>query len=95
MYAKRTDKNQQEIMDCLRKMGAVVHDLSKNGKGIPDLLIGYRGLTSLAEVKSSTKATYTKDQDKFNADWKGDKVFRINDLDDAIKLIEELNKKSC
>lgn len=95
MYAKRVDKNQQEIVDCLRKMGAIVHDLSKNGKGIPDLLIGLGGETILAEVKSSTKAKYTEDQKKFNESWNGGKVIRINNLDDAINLINGLNKKSC
>ena len=82
-------------MDCLRKMGAIVHDLSKNGKGIPDLLIGYKGVTSLAEVKSSTKASYTKDQIRFNEQWKGEKVYRINDLDDAVAMLKEIDKKTC
>lgn len=93
MYAKRVDKNQQEIVNCLRKMGAIVHDLSKNGKGIPDILIAYGGETILAEIKSNSKASYTPDQIKFNQSWKGGKVIRINNLDDAINLIQEINKK--
>ena len=32
-------------------------------------------------------------QIKFNESWKGGKVIRINNLDDAINLIQEINKK--
>ena len=38
-YAKRTDANQAEIVKTLRQAGADVYDLSKVGKGIPDLLV--------------------------------------------------------
>jgi hypothetical protein len=91
MYAKRTDKNQQLLMDTFRSLGATVHDLSKCGNGIPDLLIGYKNHTCLVEIKSSDKAPYTKHQKDFLATWKGGMIARIDNVDCAIRLIKVLN----
>lgn len=87
-FAKKTDKNQQEIMDVMRKMGASVTDLSKVGKGVPDLLVGIGSKTILVEVKSSSKAKYTPHQEKWLASWKGGTVARIDSIDSAIQLIQ-------
>jgi hypothetical protein len=91
MYAKKTDKNQQIIIDAFRGLGATVHDLSKVGNGIPDLLVGYKNHTCLVEVKSSEKANYTQHQKDFLANWKGGMVLRIDSIDGAIRLIKLLN----
>jgi hypothetical protein len=91
MYAKKTDKNQQTIINAFRGLGATVYDLSKVGNGIPDLLIGYKNHTCLVEVKSSEKATYTKHQKEFLTTWKGGMVLRIDSIDGAIRLIKLLN----
>jgi hypothetical protein len=91
MYAKKTDKNQQIIIDTFRGLGATVHDLSKVGNGIPDLLVGYKNHTCLVEVKSSEKATYTQYQKDFLNNWKGGMVLRIDSIDGAIRLIKLLN----
>ena len=91
MYAKKTDKNQQTIIDAFRGLGATVYDLSKAGNGIPDLLIGYKSHTCLVEVKSSEKATYTKHQKEFLNNWRGGTVARIDSIDGAIRLIKLLN----
>ena len=91
-FAKRTDKNQQEIMDAMRKMGASVTDLSKVGKGCPDLLVGINQKTALVEIKSSSKAKYTIHQEKWLEAWKGGTVARIDSIDSAIQLIKILSK---
>ena len=91
-FAKRTDKNQQEIMDAMRKMGASVTDLSKVGKGCPDLLVGINQKTALVEIKSSSKAKYTIHQEKWLETWKGGTVARIDSIDSAIQLIKILSK---
>ena len=87
-YAKRTDKNQQEIMDALRKHGAVVVDLSKCGAGVPDLLVGYMNkYTILMEVKSSPKSLYTKPQLTFLAKWIGGPLVRVDDVESALRVL--------
>lgn len=63
--AKR-DANEPEIVDALRAIGCSVEYLSKP----LDLLIGYRGVTFLIEVKGE-KGTLTKDQKDFLPTWRG------------------------
>ena len=54
-YAARVDANQAEIVDTLRKMGCSVQHLHAVGGGVPDLLIGYRGVNVLLELKDGKK----------------------------------------
>ena len=90
-YAKRTDQNQREIMDAFRAMGAQVFDLSRVGKGIPDLLVAWRGHTLLVEVKSSEKALYNKAQLTFIAAWQGGPLARINDIEGVKNLLNSIS----
>lgn len=90
-YAKKTDKNQQEIMDALRKHGAFVVDMSKTGKGFPDLVVAYENTTILMEVKSSPKALYTKEQLKFIANWIGGPLVRANDVESALRVLRMID----
>ena len=52
-----------------------VADTSRLGGGFPDLVIGFRGITILAEVKDPSqppcKRRLTEDEAKFHAGWKG------------------------
>ena len=91
-FAKKTDFNQQEIIDAMRKMGASVTNLSRVGVGCPDLLVGYCSVTLLVEVKSNPKAKYTPDQEKWLQTWKGGTVARIDNIDSAIKLLPMIKK---
>lgn len=59
--AAHIDANQPEIVEALRKLGATVTSLAGVGKGCPDLLVGYRGLTLLVEVKDRRKESVGKD----------------------------------
>ena len=49
--AARTDTNQAEITEALRKVGAVVEDTHRLGDGFPDCIVGYRGELYLFEIK--------------------------------------------
>lgn len=49
--AARIDENQTRIVAALRAVGASVTSLAAVGKGCPDLLIGYRGVNYLLEIK--------------------------------------------
>ena len=86
-YARRTDANQAEIVKTLREAGADVYDLSKVGKGIPDLLVTFNGETILMEVKRDAKAKFTADQLKFIAKWKGGPLSRVDSPESALRVI--------
>lgn len=66
--AARRDKNESEIIRVLREAGASVVQL--DDRGLPDLLIGYKGVNVLVEVKTA-RGKLTPDQEKFFEMWKG------------------------
>lgn len=86
-YAKRTDANQTEIVETLRKAGADVYILSMVGRGIPDLMVCFNGETILMEVKRDAKAKFTADQLKFIANWKGGPLSRVDSPEAALRAI--------
>ncbi len=55
MRAAKSDANQPEIVEALRKAGATVTSLHRVGMGCPDLMVGYRGVNHLIEVKDGSK----------------------------------------
>lgn len=69
-FKARTDSNHTEIVQIFRDMGCSVLSLAALGKGVPDLLIGLRGVTWLVEVKTP-KGKLTSDQTGFTAAWQG------------------------
>ena len=89
-YKKRVDNNQLEIIKAFQSMGATVLNLSTVGKGCPDLLIGYKNISVLVEIKSKT-GKFTEPQLKFMEQWKGGAVNRIDSVDGAIRLIKLLD----
>jgi len=86
-FAKRVDENQKVIVKSLRDAGAIVHDLSGVGKGIPDLLVGYAGKTALVEIKRNATAKFTIHQIDFNKTWIGGTIARIDNIESAIRLL--------
>ena len=89
-FPKKVDNNQLDIVKAFRSMGATVLNLSGVGKGCPDLLIGYKNISVLVEVKSKT-GKFTEPQLKFMEQWRGGAVNRIDSVDGAIRLIKLLD----
>lgn len=90
----RVDANQKEIVEILRQLGATVFILSSIGKGLPDLLVGFRGKNFLFEIKDGSKPKsqkkLTKAQEVFFDVWKGI-VFKAENADEIIKILMEKN----
>jgi len=86
----RVDANQAEIVEALRKIGASVQPLHAVGQGCPDLLVGWRGIVSLLEVKDGSKPPsarkLTEDQVKWHAEWRG-QVAVVENVEQAIEAI--------
>ena len=73
--AKR-DANEEAIADALLAVGASVTRIS--AKGAPDLLVGFRGETTLMEVKrapgpkgGTSRGKLTNDQIEWRGAWRG------------------------
>jgi hypothetical protein len=48
----KSDANQAEIVAALRRAGASVQDLHRVGNDCPDLLVGFRGINFIIEIKT-------------------------------------------
>ena len=77
----RTDHNQAEIVKALEAIGCTVY---KMGRPV-DLLVGYRSLNFVMDVKSRTGKN-TPFQDKFFREWKG-QVRIVRSPEEAIQLV--------
>jgi hypothetical protein len=87
-YAARVDANQEQIVSAMRAAGASVTIIK-----LPvDLLIGYAGVTCIAEVKDP-KSTYgkkglNKNQRDFQAGWKGGPLALIDSVESGLRLLK-------
>jgi hypothetical protein len=90
-HAARIDANQDQIVTALRAMGATVRIVTQ-GNGLPDLLVGFRGVTILMEVKDGQKVPsarkLTPAEQKFFEEWRGGIVAIVNSVDEAIALLK-------
>ena len=84
-YHKKTDKNQQDIIDSLRDDGCSVISLHMVGNGCPDLIVGYKGNNYLFEVKSDGGELNENEVEHF-ATWKGQSHVIWN-AEEAIEII--------
>jgi len=88
--AARTDANQAELVKALRKVGATVQPLHAVGSGCPDLLVGFRGVNYLIEVKDGEKSpsqrVLTPDQVEWHHLWKGQRGVAKN-IEECFALV--------
>ena len=77
-------------MNQCRKLGMSVFSTHTLGKGFPDIVVGYKKINYLFEIKDGTKSKsakkLTEDEVKFHTDWKG-KVFVVENFDDILKIV--------
>jgi hypothetical protein len=88
--AAKVDANQEQVVSALRAAGAVVQSLAAVGKGVPDLLVSFRGNLFLLEVKDGSKPPsgqkLTTDQQKWHQAW-GALVEVVNSPEAALRAI--------
>lgn len=91
--AAKVDDNQKQIVDALRDYGASVESLAAVGRGVPDLLVGYRGRNLLMEVKDGSKVPskrkQTPDQVAWAAKWLGQYAL-VETVEQAIDVLIDL-----
>lgn len=91
MRAAKIDANQEAVVTALRAAGATVQSLANVGKGVPDLLVGFKGQTLLFEVKDGFKAPsarlLTEDQIRWHGSWKGGALAVVDSPDAALRMI--------
>ena len=82
--AKR-DGNEKEIVNVFERFGLTVERMDKP----VDLIVGFRGVNYLVEVKNGPKAPMTEDQKRFFAAWPG-QVAVVSTLDEALDFAQSI-----
>lgn len=86
----RVDANHGAIVEALRAIGATVQSLAMVGRGVPDLLVGYRSENWLLEVKDGAKPDsarrLTPDEAAWHDGWRG-QVATVASIEDALQVI--------
>lgn len=84
------DANQNEIVEDLRQLGLSVATTSQAGDGFPDIIVAYKGVNYMIEIKDGnkppSKQKLTPKQRKFHSEWKG-QIDIANSLDEVFKVI--------
>lgn len=85
--AAKVDANQAEIVAALRAIGATVTSLATVGNGCPDIVVGYRGINLLYEIKDGRKPksarALTEKEKAWHAAWAGQACI-VESVDEAI-----------
>lgn len=93
----RIDDNQNEIVKVFRDNGASVKITSSVGQGFGDIIIGYKGVNVIVEIKDGSKSLsrqkLTKDEIKFRNGWQG-KYAVINSKTKALELLKSIDENT-
>ena len=88
--AARTDANHSEIVKAFNQAGMGVRSLAAVGDGMTDIIVGFRGLNCLIEIKDPnqppSKRQLTAAQQKFHAEWPG-QIAVVETADAAIEAV--------
>ena len=88
--AARVDGNQTDIVSALEAVGASVQSLAAVGAGCPDLLVGFRGVNFVIEVKDPTqpacKRRLNSHQKPWHTNWQG-KAHLVETVEQALLIV--------
>ena len=86
----RVDRNQKVIVQEFRSVGASVTPTHAQGKGFPDLVVGFEGVNYMVEIKDPeqppSKQKLTPDQVKYHATW-GGQICVVKTFEDVWALL--------
>ena len=88
--AAKVDTNQAEIVQNLRGLGCTVQSIASMGRGVPDLLVGWKGKKYLFEVKDPakppSKRILTEDELNWQLAWRG----QVRTIESTYQALEEM-----
>jgi hypothetical protein len=88
---KKVDTNQSKLVAQMRKIpGLRVAHTHTVGNGFPDVVISYKGVNYLFEIKDPSKPPsarkLTPDEEKFHSTWTGS-IHVIEKIEDVLSII--------
>lgn len=72
--AARRDAIEPEVIDALKALGATFEQLDLEDG--PDLLIGFRGVNHLVELRSGLRGRLSEEQKQWHERWRGSSAVR-------------------
>lgn len=88
--AAKVDRNHPEIVAALRGIGASVLSTAQL-KGCFDILVGYRGINFIMEIKDGKKppsaCKLTDGEAAFKDAWRGGEYFVVHSVAEAISVV--------
>ncbi len=88
----RVDSNQALIVETLRGVGAKVEFLAPLGRGVPDLLVAFRGKWYVVEVKDGSLVPSRRKLTTFERAWHDEfslqaQIDTIESAKDALEML--------
>ena len=96
MYRGRgtKDLNHDVIVKALEEIGCSVVDLYRLGSGVPDLMVGYMGMTLLMEIKNPGtqygREGLNRNQVLWKEQWKGGPYAVVIDVESALRAVRAM-----
>lgn len=91
----RKDDNQTDIVAGLRQIGATVWLTHQLGDGAPDIVVGFRGVNYMLELKDGSKPPseqlLTAEEARFGYLWKGQYAV-VHSFAEAVLVIGAVEK---
>ena len=92
VFRAKVDLNHSDIVKEFRKQeGVTVFSIASLGDGVPDIVVGYRGVTTLVEIKSP-KGKLNALQEKWHQAWTGRPVAIVRNVKDTRKVQDALHE---
>ncbi len=93
MRRARVDGNHAAIVKRLRELGMSVANTSRLGEGFPDIVVGWRGVNGIFEIKDPARKPserrLTDDEDKFHAAWKG-QIDKVETAEEVEAIMQQM-----
>ena len=91
----KPDQNQEGIFEFARNhLDAEVRNTTAVGRGFPDGVVGWRGLTVLVEVKRPKKGKLEASQQDFQRTWRGGPYLVVESGDDLVRQLLALDLRT-
>lgn len=81
----KVDDAQAPIVRALRQCGASVQSIASVGLGVPDVLVGVRGVNYLLEIKTGGEGL-TVAETEWHHSWRGG-VCVVRSVDEALRAV--------
>lgn len=89
--AARVDDNQPEVVRALRAIGAAVTPIHMVGHGVSDLLVSYRQVWFVLEVKDGRKRPGAQKLTEDEREWIARQMAPVHVVHDALEAIAVVN----